>query len=263
MISDPEWAQAENALLATECTMTRDEYSLRYESKQDTRRLNGVRIVDIDALDQAGWGAVLARHSDAFAAREMPLSIQLAEPMTGEQLPGQWQPVGVCYDHVATDIADFSGESQRAVRLEPVTSDDQVHAFAEMMMVDRIPDFMHQRARPSIHALWRRLMPNPEVAMLLAYDGDDMVGQLALIQATGDQCNGYTVSTLSVARPFRGRGYMKAVYAAITSSFQGNLYGQIITGKPTMAYRQRFASTRVLATVHNYQRADDPHGGRW
>jgi hypothetical protein len=56
---------------------------------------------------------------------------------------------------------------------------------------------------------------------------------------------------------------MKALYAAIGKPFRGQLYGQIIEGKPTMFYRQRFPSTRHLATVRTYQRVEDPFGDRW
>jgi hypothetical protein len=259
----PEWAAAEDAFLSVECEMVRDAQSVRFESKQNTRRLNGVRILDIEALDEAGWSAELARHARAFAGRGMPLSVKLAQPLTGDMLPGEWRVAGPTYHHVATDIADFAGESQRAVRLEELATDEQVNAFVDMMMVGRVPEHMHEKARPSIRALVRRVMGRENVTMQLAYDGSDLVGQVALVEAKGDHCHGYNVSTLSVALPARGKGYMKALYAAIAAAFEGQLYGQIIDGKPTLAYRRRFPSTRVLATINTYQRVDDPHGDHW
>jgi GNAT superfamily N-acetyltransferase len=222
-----------------------------------------VRIVDIDALDEDGWRSVLARHAEVFAARQMPMCVQLAEPLTGDALPGKWRVSGARYHHVATDIADFSGESNLQVRFVELATESDIHAFSDMMMVDRIPEPMHERARPSIRALMGRTLESPHVTMLLVYDGDDLVGQLALFEAKGERCDGYCVTTLSVARPFRGRGYMKALYAAIARSFQGQLYGQIIDGVPTLNYRQRFPSTRVLATVGTHQRVDDAYGDRW
>lgn len=263
MFNEPEWAEAENAFLGLDCDLLRDEHSLRFESRQDTRRLNGVRIVDIEGVDEAGWNAELGRHAEVFASRGMPLCVRLAEPLTGDRLPGAWRAMGPRYHHVATSIADFADESKRTLRFEEAATDDQVDMFADMMIVDRIPDSMHEKARPSVRALMRRALEHPGLSMLLAYDGDDLVGQVALIEANGEHCRGYCVSTLSVAKQARGQGYMKALYATIALSWQGWLYGQIIDGKATMAYRGRFPSTRVLATVQGYERVDDPHAGHW
>lgn len=258
-----EWAEAENALLGVACTFTSAPNSLRFESGQDTRRFNGVRILDLGAQSAERWSEELGTHAEAFAAREMPLSVQLAQPLEGKDLPGDWRATGPTYHHLATDLADFVGESEREIQMREVDGESDICAFAEMMMVDRIPEAVREQARPSIEGLMRRVSALPQSSMMLVYDGDDMIGQVALVRAEGADCEGYNVSTLSVDQRFRGRGYMKALYAAIGKTFRGQLYGQIIEGKPTMFYRRRFPSTRHLATVQTYQRARDPFGERW
>lgn len=263
MSSYPEWAEAEDAFLSLACRLTHDEHTVRFESPQNASRFNGVRIVNVEALDEAGWHRVLERHAEAFAAREMPLSVQLAQPLSGDSLPGDWREVGAVYDHVATDIADFARASSKSLRLETVDTDEQIGAFVEMMMPGRIPETMREQARPGVLALTRKAVDDPSTAVMLAYDDARLVGQLALVRATGERANGYTVTTLSVALSARGEGYMKAMYAALPGSFEGQLYGQIILGTPTMAYRRRFPSTRLLATVGRYQRVDDVYGDRW
>jgi hypothetical protein len=305
MGENQEWAEAENALLGVTCEFTKGAHSLRFESPQKARRFNGVRILDPRMQDGPAWEEELRSHGEAFAAREMPLSVQLALPHKGDSLPGypeganprapkatsapkwpvdlaatkrgesmretgseatenrDWSPSGPIYHHLATDLSDFIGEGAREIELKELSEESEILVFAEMMMVDRIPESMHEKARPSIVGMMQRAAALPQTTMMLAYHGNDCVGQVALVEAKGDHCHGYNVSTLSVDETFRGQGYMKSLYNAIGKSFQGWLYGQIIEGKPTMAYRQRFPSTRHLATVRTYQRNDDPFGDRW
>lgn len=259
MIEDTEWAEAENAFLSLDCAFTRDEYTLRFESAQRTPRMNAVRILELDGLDEDDWRQRLDEHAEVFAARELPLKVQLPEPLSGDDLPGQWCAAGAIYDHVATDIADFADSSSQPVELREVRTDAQVEAFAEMMMEGRVPEPFRDRARPGLRRIMRAAADLPSANLLLAYDGDDLVGQLALMETAGRYASGYAITTLSVALAARGRGYMKAMYAQISGSFEGQLYGQITRGTPTMAYRQRFPSTRLLASTRKYQRVDDPY----
>ena len=111
MFDETEWAEAENAFLALNCEFTRDDHTLRFESALATPRMNAVRILDLGGLDEEGWRRSLAAHAEVFAARQMPLKVQLAEPLSGADLPGEWCAAGAKYDHVATDIADFAGAS--------------------------------------------------------------------------------------------------------------------------------------------------------
>ena len=257
---ETEWSEAEDAFLALSCEFVRDEHSVRFESAQPAARLNAVRILDLVGLDEAGWARTLGEHAAAFAARELPLKVQLAEPLSGDDLPGEWRAAGAIYDHVATDIADFIGASSRALDLRAVRSDTQVESFAEMMMQGRIPRPVRDQARPGLQRIMRAAVGRPGANLLLAYDGDALVGQVALMAASGRYARGYTITTLSVDEGARGQGYMKAIYCAIARSFEGQLYGQITRGTPTMAYRRRFPSTRILASTRKYERVNDPYG---
>jgi hypothetical protein len=255
-----EWSEAEDAFLALSCEFVRDEHSVRFESAQPAARLNAVRILDLVGLDEAGWARTLGTHATAFATRELPLRVQLAEPLSGDDLPGEWRAAGAIYDHVATDIADFAGASPRVLDLRPIRSDADVEHFAEMMMQGRIPPPVRDRARPGLQRIMRASADRPGANLLLAYDGDDLVGQVALMEASGQHARGYTITTLSVDEAVRSQGYMKALYCAIARTFEGQLYGQITRGTPTMGYRQRFPSTRILASTRKYERVDDPYG---
>ena len=111
--------------------------------------------------------------------------MQLAEPLSGDDLPGEWRAAGAIYDHVATDIADFIGASSRALDLRAVRSDTQVESFAEMMMQGRIPRPVRDQARPGLQRIMRAAADRPGANLLLAYDGDALVGQVALMDASG------------------------------------------------------------------------------
>ena len=80
---ETEWSEAEDAFLALSCEFVRDERSVRFESAQPAARLNAVRILDLVGLDEAGWARTLGEHAAAFAARELPLKVQLDTTSVG------------------------------------------------------------------------------------------------------------------------------------------------------------------------------------
>lgn len=250
------WAQAEDAFLASSCTIDCFPYGTRYSApSQPTIRLNALRVLDPAALDAARWTTTLDTHREFFNALGMALTLQLPEPVDGGAFPGRWKPVGPRFVHVVTELADFRGVSPVAVELHPVASEAQQDAFTSMLIHTRIPQPMWDFARPGIAANTRRIVEADVIHPFLVHHGASVVGQVVLTQVG----RGFTMSILTVVPERRGEGLMKAIYGALAGEFNGPLYGQIIEGVSTLAFRERFPSTRRLAHTRTWQSEDDPH----
>lgn len=252
----PDWAVAEDAFLEATCTIEPLPYGARYSApSQPTIRLNALRVTDPAALGVAGWTAALEAHRAFFHARGLALTLQLPEPHEGAAFPGSWKRVGPRFVHVVTNLADLGGISPVAVELRPLTTEVDRDAYASMLIRTRVPRAMWDVARPVILASVQRVMDADAVHAFLVHQGQQLVGQVALTEVR----DGFTASILTVVEEHRGQGLMKAIYAAVAQTFDGPLYGQIIEGVATLAFRERLPSTRRLAHTRTWQALDDPY----
>lgn len=110
-------------------------------------------------------------------------------------------------------------------------------------------------ARPGIAAHVRHMVEADAIHPFLVYYEHAVVGQVVLTRVG----EGFTLSILTVVPARRGQGIMKAIYGALAEEFQGPLYGQIIEGVTTLAFRERFPSTLRLAHTGTWQAVDDPY----
>jgi hypothetical protein len=251
------WTEAEDAFLAMLCTFQSLPFGTRYSSVASSKRFNAVRIADAEALARTDWDKLVAEQAPHFAALNRPLTIQLPEPLVPRQANVSWVVVGNPYVHVRTPLRSFDAPPPTGATLRRCLTHADVELFVAISMTARVPPHLRDMAvRNTLAVLLEHRDGGQAVPYLFEMNGEP-IGTVGCLPFS----YGNSVFGLTVAERHRGQGHMKAIYSALAREIQGDIFGQIEEGLPTLAYRRQIAGTEVLARTFTYQRVDDPLRG--